>query len=62
MSKNVTKVLHVGISVPDMERSMKWYTSALGVEELLKDDYLPPLGARICFIRGCVGFEIELFQ
>ena len=62
MSKNVTKVLHVGISVSDMERSLKWYKDVLGFDQLLKDDYVPPLGARICFIRGCGGFEIELFQ
>ena len=62
MSKNVTKVLHVGISVSDMERSLKWYKEVLGFGELLKDDYVPPLGARICFIRGCGGYEIELFQ
>lgn len=62
MSKNVTKVLHVGISVSDMERSLKWYKKVLGFDQLLKDDYVPPLGARICFIRGCGGFEIELFQ
>ena len=62
MSKNVVKVLHVGISVSDMERSLKWYDEVLGFSEKLKDDYVPPLGARICFIRGCGGFEIELFQ
>lgn len=62
MSKNVVKVLHVGISVSDMERSLKWYKEVLGFGELLKDDYVPPLGARICFIRGCGGYEIELFQ
>ena len=62
MSKNVTKVLHVGISVSDMERSLKWYKDVLGFDECYKDDYVPPLGARICFIRGCGGYEIELFQ
>ena len=62
MSKHVTKVLHVGISVSDMERSLKWYKEVLGFDQLLKDDYVPPLGARICFIRGCGGYEIELFQ
>ncbi len=62
MSKNITKVLHVGISVSDMERALKWYGEVLGFNELLKDDYVPPLGARICFIRGCGGFEIELFK
>ena len=62
MSKNIVKVLHVGISVSDMERSLKWYDEVLGFSEKLKDFYAPPLGARICFIRGCGGFEIELFQ
>ena len=62
MSKNVVKVLHVGISVSDMERSLKWYKEVLGFGEVIKDFYAPPLGARICFIRGCGGYEIELFQ
>ena len=62
MSKNIVKVLHTGISVSDMERSLKWYKEILGFAEVLKDDYVPPLGARICFIRGCGGYEIELFQ
>ena len=62
MSKHVTKVLHVGIRVSDMERSLKWYKDVVGFDQLIKDDYVPPLGARICFIRGCGGFEIELFQ
>ncbi len=61
MSNHVTKVLHVGISVSDMERSLKWYKDVLGFE-LVKDEYIPPLGAHICFIRGCGGFEIELFR
>ena len=29
MSKHITKVLHVGISVSDMERSLKWYKEDL---------------------------------
>ncbi len=62
MSNHITKVLHVGISVSDMERSLKWYKEVMGFEEVLKDDYVPPLGARIVFIRGWGGFEIELFQ
>ena len=62
MKNHFVKVLHTGISVSDMERSLKWYKEVLGFDQLLKDDYVPPLGARICFIRGCGGFEIELFQ
>ena len=55
MSKHIIKVLHVGISVSDMERSLKWYKDVMGFEEVLKDFYAPPLGARIVFIRGCGG-------
>ena len=62
MSHHVTKILHVGISVSDMERSVKWYKDVVGFSEVLKDNYIPPLGARIVFLRGCGGMEIELFQ
>ena len=52
MADNIIKALHTGISVTDMERSLVWYRDVLGFEKV-KDDYAPPLGARICFIRGC---------
>ena len=54
------KVLHVGISVGNMEESLKWYEENLGFK-LVKDDYIPPLGARICFIQNG-DFQIELFR
>ena len=56
----VYKPLHVGISVGDMEESLAWYKKNLDFE-LVKDDYVPPLGTRICFIRNG-DFEIELFR
>ena len=56
----IYKALHVGISVGDMEESLAWYKKNLDFE-LVKDDYVPPLGARICFIRNG-DFEIELFR
>lgn len=56
----VYKALHVGISVGDMEEALEWYKKNLDFE-LVKDDYVPPLGARICFIRNG-DFEIELFR
>ena len=62
METYITKALHVGISVKDMDASLIWYRDVLGFGEKLKDFYAPPLGARICFIRGCGGFEIELFR
>ena len=54
----VYKALHVGISVGNMEEALEWYKKNLDFE-LVKDDYVPPLGARICFIRNG-DFEIEL--
>ena len=56
----IYKELHVGISVGKMEEALDWYRKNLDFE-LVKDDYVPPLGARICFIRNG-DFEIELFQ
>lgn len=54
-------VLHVGISVSDMERSLKWYEENLGFSLVKDDGYIPPLGARVCFVERD-GFQIELFQ
>ena len=62
MKNHMVKALHTGISVSDMERSLKWYSDVLGFEPTGKDFYAPPLGARIAFIRGLGGYEIELFQ
>lgn len=54
------KTLHVGISVGSMEESLDWYKKNLDFE-LVKDDYVPPLGARICFVQNG-DFQLELFQ
>lgn len=56
----VYKALHVGISVGNMQEALEWYRKNLDFE-LVKDDYVPPLSARICFIRNG-DFELELFQ
>lgn len=56
----IYKALHVGISVNNMEEALEWYKKNLDFE-LVKDDYVPPLKARICFIRNG-DFEIELFE
>lgn len=56
----IYKALHVGISVNNMEEALEWYKRNLDFE-LVKDDYVPPLKARICFIRNG-DFEIELFE
>ena len=54
------KPLHVGVSVTNMEEALEWYRKNLDFE-LEKDDYIPPLHARICFIRNG-DFQLELFQ
>lgn len=56
----VLKPLHVGISVKDMDASLAWYKKNLEFE-LVQDDYVPPLGARICFVQNG-NFQLELFQ
>lgn len=53
--------LHVGLSVSDMDRSIRWYRKALGFE-LLRDGYEPFLSARVTFLRHPCGLELELFQ
>lgn len=55
------KVLHVGISVYDMEQSLRWYEENLGFHLVKDDGYIPPLGARVCFVERD-GFQIELFR
>ena len=62
MIENITKVLHTGISVNNMAESVAWYEKNLGFKAI-SDDYAPPLGARIVFIRReDLDYEIELFQ
>lgn len=56
----IYKALHVGISVKNMEEALAWYQKNLDFE-LVKDDFVPPLKARICFIRNG-DFELELFE
>ena len=52
--------LHVGISVRDMDEAIAWYREFLGFEPVY-DAYMPPLKARVAFIRNG-DFELELFQ
>lgn len=62
MTTNITKVLHTGISVYNMDESIAWYEKNLGFTNV-KDEYVPPLGARVVFIRrDDLDYEIELFQ
>ncbi|MCM8711258.1 VOC family protein [Clostridium sp. SYSU_GA19001] len=56
----IYKPLHVGISVYNMDEAIKWYEKNLDFK-VIKDDYIPPIKARIVFIKNG-DFEIELFQ
>ncbi len=55
------QVLHAGISVMNMEESLKWYEKNLGFTLVKDDGFIPPLQARICFIQNG-DFQIELFE
>ncbi len=53
--------LHVGISVKDMDEALDWYQKNLGFQLVKDDGFLPPLGARVCFLQHG-SFQIELFE
>ena len=57
----ILRPLHVGISVPDMEEALTWYERNLGFRLVKDDGFVPPLGARICFLERD-GFQLELFR
>lgn len=61
MLNNITKVLHTGISVYNMEESIAWYQKNLGFEVVKDDGYVPPLKSRIVFLEKD-GYQLELFQ
>lgn len=54
------KPLHQGISVPDMDAAIAWYSNVFGFEKI-SDDVEPMLNSRVVFLH-LDGFELELFQ
>ena len=48
------KVLHVGISVYNMDESLKWYEKNLGFKLVNDNGFVPPLKARVCFIQKTI--------
>jgi methylmalonyl-CoA/ethylmalonyl-CoA epimerase len=56
----ITRALHTGISVYDMDESVAWYEKNLDFKKI-KDDYVPPLQARIVFLTNG-DYQLELFQ
>ena len=57
----VKKPLHVGISVRNMEEALNWYEKNLGFTLVEDDGFIPPLGARICFVQNG-DFQLELVE
>ena len=56
----IEKVSHAGISVYDMDESIKWYHKNLGFN-LKRDTYIEELHSRVVFLEN-YGFELELFE
>lgn len=56
----ITRALHTGISVYNMDESVAWYEKNLDFKKI-KDDYVPPLQARIVFLTNG-DYQLELFQ
>ncbi len=54
------RALHVGLSVSDMERSIRWYGEMLGFVPV-SDCEMPALDSRVVFLRSG-SFELELFR
>jgi methylmalonyl-CoA/ethylmalonyl-CoA epimerase len=54
------KYHHAGVSVPDLESSIAWYSNMLGFE-LVKRDYLAHIKAKVAFLRRD-DMRVELFE
>lgn len=54
------KPLHCGMSVSDLDASIRWFHDILGFEEVSRSE-LPDVGFRLAFLRNG-AFEVELFQ
>ena len=44
-----------------MEEALNWYKKNLGFTLVEDDGFIPPLGARICFVQNG-DFQLELFE
>ena len=54
------KIHHIGISVPDLEETIKWYTDKLGFL-LIKRTMIPGLPVKVAHMQG-PGFFLEIFE
>ena len=55
------KMHHAGLSVPDLDRSLEWYCTALGLKPGFRFE-VPPVGLRGAFAVGEDGCAIELLE
>jgi methylmalonyl-CoA/ethylmalonyl-CoA epimerase len=58
---NNMQPLHVGISVNNLQESIKWYQNVLDFELKWSRDFAE-LQAKIAFLKNKTEFEIELFE
>jgi len=52
---------HAGVSVPDLDRSLRWYCEALGLAPGFRFE-VPPIGLRGAFALGDGGAGVELLE
>jgi catechol 2,3-dioxygenase-like lactoylglutathione lyase family enzyme len=52
---------HAGVSVPDLDRALKWYCGALGLTPGFRFE-VPPAGLRGAFALGHGGAGVELLE
>ncbi|MCL1896583.1 MAG: VOC family protein [Clostridiales bacterium] len=58
--KHGMKVHHIGISVPDLEETINWYSVRLGFR-LIKRTTIPGLPVHMAHMQG-PGFLLEIFE
>lgn len=55
------KPIHWGVSVPDIEESIKWYCDVLGFTLEFKE-FLPQAHAKVAFLKYNDDYRVELFE
>jgi len=53
---------HVGLSVADLDAQRRFYSEALGLDELEEEFAMPEAGIRTAILRGPSGLKIELIE
>lgn len=61
MRNHITRPLHTGISVLDMDEAIQWYEKKLGFHVVKNCGFLSPLEAKVVFLEYN-GYQIELVE